>query len=80
MKSIVSNAVGSAPKVNEEYKTDDFAAPRIMVMGIGGAGNNSVNRICSMGVSGVQVVAINTDRQHLGIISDDITKLLIGKS
>jgi len=61
-------------------KDSEFAAPKIMVIGVGGAGNNSVNRISAMGVAGAQLVAVNTDRQHLGIISDDITKLLIGKS
>ena len=82
MKSIVSSAVdakgsGGSATFN---KNEEFAAPKIMVIGIGGAGNNSVNRISAMGVAGAELVAINTDRQHLGIISDDITKLLIGKS
>ncbi|MDD3976047.1 MAG: cell division protein FtsZ [Candidatus ainarchaeum sp.] len=79
---MVENAVEHKRSSSEEqtFKESEFAAPKIMVIGIGGAGNNSVNRICSMGVSGAQLVAINTDRQHLGIISDDITKLLIGKS
>ena len=82
MRSIVENAVESKKNSSDEqtFKESEFAAPKIMVLGVGGAGNNSVNRICSMGVSGAQLVAINTDRQHLGIISDDITKLLIGKS
>lgn len=82
MKSIVEKAVGNSNSSSsvELSKDSEFAAPKIMVMGIGGAGNNSVNRICAMGVSGAELVAINTDRQHLGIISDDVTKLLIGKS
>ncbi len=80
MKSIVNNAI-HAEKATLNYKSDEeFAAPKIMVVGVGGAGNNSVNRISQMGVAGAQLVAINTDRQHLGIISDDITKILIGKS
>ncbi|NPA86716.1 MAG: cell division protein FtsZ [Candidatus Diapherotrites archaeon] len=53
--------------------------PKILVVGVGGAGNNIVNRISQMGVKGAQLVAINTDRQHLAIISDDITKVLIGE-
>jgi len=82
LKSIVEKAVTSKKESDslDYLKEGEFAAPKIMVMGIGGAGNNSVNRICAMGVSGAELVAINTDRQHLGIISDDITKLLIGKS
>jgi cell division protein FtsZ len=82
VKSIVENATSMNNNAAKEYKKSDeeFAAPKIMVVGVGGAGNNSVNRISQMGVAGAQLVAVNTDRQHLGIISDDITKILIGKS
>ena len=81
MKSIVSKAINDKSESTASFsKDEEFAAPKIMVVGVGGAGNNSVNRISAMGVAGAQIVAINTDRQHLGIISDDITKLLIGKS
>lgn len=82
LKSIVEKAVESGRNTvaTDFGKDSEFAAPKIMVIGVGGAGNNSVNRISAMGVAGAQLVAVNTDRQHLGIISDDITKLLIGKS
>jgi len=82
LRSIIENAVETKREdpAASSFKNDEFAAPKIMVIGVGGAGNNSVNRISNIGVSGAQLVAINTDRQHLGIISDDITKLLIGKS
>jgi len=81
MKSLVNNAVSAKSNNSAEYAKDgEFAAPKIMVIGVGGAGNNSVNRISAMGVAGAELIAVNTDRAHLGIISDDITKLLIGKS
>ena len=81
MKSLVNNAVSAKSNNSAEYSRDgEFAAPKIMVIGVGGAGNNSVNRISAMGVAGAELIAVNTDRAHLGIISDDITKLLIGKS
>lgn len=79
MKSMVEGAIEARTK-NEEDKLDDFGTPKIMVIGIGGAGCNCVNRIAHMGVQGAQLVAINTDKQHLSIISDDIVKVLIGKS
>jgi len=64
-----------------QQKTDsDLLAPRIMVIGTGGAGCNTVNRISNMGVSGAQLVAVNTDKQHLSIINDELTKILIGKT
>ncbi|MFA5358107.1 MAG: cell division protein FtsZ [archaeon] len=80
MKSIIENAIGGkSPKVFED-KLEEFGTPKIMVIGVGGAGCNAVNRIADMGVSGAQLVAINTDKQHLAIVNDDLTKILIGKS
>ena len=39
----------------------------IKVIGVGGAGNNVVNRMVSSGVKGVEFIAVNTDRQALEI-------------
>src|SRR3989338_4333050 len=78
MKSIIENAVTHTEKT--EDRLEEFASPKIMVIGTGGAGCNAVNRIANMGVSGAQLVAVNTDKQHLAIINDEITKILIGKS
>jgi cell division protein FtsZ len=54
--------------------------PKILVMGIGGAGNNTVNRMARVGVAGAELIAVNTDKQHLSIVHDSIKKLLIGQS
>ena len=78
MESIIKNATHGAPKVEEKY--EEFGQPKIMVIGAGGAGCNAINRLATMGISGAQLVAINTDKQHLSIISDEVTKVLIGKS
>ncbi|MFH1663587.1 MAG: cell division protein FtsZ [archaeon] len=78
MKSFIENALNSTPKNSE--KDTEFLAPRIMVIGTGGAGCNTVNRVANMHVSGAQLVAVNTDKQHLSIINDELTKILIGKS
>ena len=37
----------------------------IKVIGVGGAGNNVINRMISSGVSGVEFIAVNTDKQDL---------------
>ncbi|MBN2127200.1 MAG: cell division protein FtsZ [Candidatus Diapherotrites archaeon] len=66
-------------KVNED-RLEEFGTPKIMVIGAGGAGCNAVNRIANMGISGAMLVAVNTDKQHLAIINDELTKILIGKS
>ncbi len=51
---------------------------RIKVVGAGGAGNNTINRISEVGIKGIQTIAINTDAQDLLYTTAD-KKLLIGK-
>ena len=51
---------------------------RIKVIGSGGAGNNTINRISEVGIKGIQTIAINTDAQDLLYTTAD-RKLLIGK-
>lgn len=41
------------------------AAAKIIVVGVGGAGNNAVNRMVDEGVIGVEFIGINTDKQAL---------------
>ena len=78
MKSLIENAISTTEKV--EDRLEEFGSPKIMVIGAGGAGCNAVNRLANMGISGAQLVAVNTDKQHLAIINDELTKILIGKS
>jgi len=51
---------------------------RIKVVGTGGGGNNTINRITEVGVKGSETVAINTDAQDLLFTTSD-RKILIGK-
>jgi len=51
---------------------------RILVLGLGGAGNNTVSRLMEMGVSGAECVAVNTDMQHLEATHATL-KVLIGE-
>ena len=50
----------------------------IKVIGVGGAGNNAVNRMIDMGIKGVEFIAVNTDRQALQT-SKANTKIQIGE-
>jgi cell division protein FtsZ len=50
----------------------------IKVIGVGGGGNNAVNRMISTNIVGVEFVAINTDRQAIRR-SDAATQLIIGE-
>ncbi len=51
---------------------------RIKVIGCGGGGNNTINRIAEVGVKGATTVAVNTDAQDLLYTTADL-KVLIGK-
>ena len=50
----------------------------IHVIGIGGAGSNMINWLHRKGVDGSTIYAVNTDKQHLDVVSAD-HKILIGK-
>ena len=49
-----------------EVKIDEFEGEaRIIVIGVGGAGNNAVNRMIEENIGGVEFVGVNTDSQAL---------------
>ncbi|MEG6521896.1 cell division protein FtsZ [Desulfotomaculum sp. 1211_IL3151] len=58
-----------------EMAMDHFA--NIKVIGVGGGGNNAVNRMISAGLKGVEFVAVNTDAQSLFLSQSD-SKIQIG--
>ena len=51
---------------------------KIKVIGTGGGGNNTINRITEVGVQGTETIAVNTDAQDLLYTNAD-KKILIGK-
>jgi cell division protein FtsZ len=82
MQDIVESALENAEKEKQhrdETELDEFGDPRIVVVGCGGAGNNTVNRLYNIGVEGAETIAINTDKQHLQMVEAD-TRVLVGKS
>ena len=50
-----------------QRNTNTDSAASIRVVGVGGAGNNAVNRMIAEGVRGVDFVALNTDNQALAL-------------
>src|SRR5699024_12066977 len=50
----------------------------IKVIGVGGGGNNAVNRMIEHGVEGVEFIAVNTDAQALNLSQAEL-KLQIGE-
>ena len=62
-----------------EIKTFEEKGPaKILVIGVGGAGNNAVNRMVDENINGVDLIAINTDKQVLAT-SKAPTKIQIGE-
>ncbi|MFW5987183.1 MAG: cell division protein FtsZ [Methanohalophilus sp.] len=92
MKSIVEEAL--ARSAEERQVSSEESGPKdvnaeieavlkgmhtnIKVIGCGGGGSNSVQRMTNEGIKGAQLVALNTDAQHLLNVSCD-NKILIGK-
>ena len=84
MQTIINEALRNAEIEREMLKgivaEDDFnGQPRIVIIGCGGAGNNTINRLHHMQVTGAETIAVNTDKQHLDMIQAD-KRILIGKS
>ena len=61
-----------------EHDDNYESGVKIKVIGVGGGGNNAVNRMISSSIKGVEFVGINTDRQALHH-SDAATQLVIGE-
>ncbi|MCX8130342.1 MAG: cell division protein FtsZ [Clostridia bacterium] len=60
-----------------EFDIDMEQFAQIKVIGVGGGGNNAVNRMITAGLRGVEFIAVNTDKQAL-FLSKANTKIQIG--
>ncbi len=69
---------GATALLDEEVGSFGVPNPRILIVGCGGSGNNTLNRITHLGVEGAVTVAINTDKQHLDH-TRALQKLLVGR-
>jgi cell division protein FtsZ len=76
MESLIRNA-----KKRDVVKPvrENFGYANIKIVGCGGAGNNTINRLMKIGIRGAKCVAVNTDLQHLDSVESHV-KMLIGKS
>ncbi|MBU0899071.1 MAG: cell division protein FtsZ [Nanoarchaeota archaeon] len=72
-------AVGRNVETDEQLrKILESRKAEIKVVGIGGAGGNTISRLMEVGIVGAETVAINTDAQDL-LYTDADRKVLIGK-
>ena len=72
---IVQEAVKQQQNVNYDSLVGQA---NIKVFGVGGAGSNMVSWLYKKGIKGAEIIACNTDKQHLDISSAD-KKFLIGR-
>ncbi len=78
MRSLIDDAREHSQRERGSQPPLDMGQARILVVGCGGAGNNTVKRLMTIGVQGAECVAVNTDRQHLAVTTAH-RKLLIGE-
>jgi cell division protein FtsZ len=62
-----------------EFDTNLDSLATIKVIGVGGGGNNAVNRMIEHGVQGVEFIAVNTDAQALNLSKAEIKMQIGGK-
>ncbi|RDE10823.1 MAG: cell division protein FtsZ [Candidatus Thorarchaeota archaeon] len=78
MTSFIDSARENSHIERGSSTSRDVGQARIVVVGCGGAGNNTVKRLMTIGIQGAECIAINTDRQHLAVTTAH-RKLLIGE-
>ncbi len=86
MDSFIQTATENQPEqIRKKSATDEeleqilsHHKATIKVIGCGGGGNNTINRMTEVGITGVETIGINTDAQDLLYTSADI-KILIGR-
>jgi len=94
MKSFLSDAISRAgaqggdlgPTYNSEYSSADQELVRILeslktnikVIGCGGGGTNTIDRLSEVGIVGAEIYAANTDAQHLLAVRSP-HKILLGR-
>ena len=62
-----------------EFDTSIDQLATIKVIGVGGGGNNAVNRMIEHGVQGVEFIAVNTDAQALNLSKAEVKMQIGGK-
>lgn len=79
MEDLVKSVIGNVEE-GKGIEAESSEQIKIVTVGVGGGGNNTINRLIKSGVKGTELVAINTDKQHLNIVHERAKKILIGKT
>ena len=78
MDLLVQNALRQEQS-KADFEAIEVGQANIKVVGVGGAGNNMVNWLYKKGIRGAELIAVNTDQQHLQITEAD-RKILLGRN
>jgi cell division protein FtsZ len=81
-QSFIESAIINKAEEESKMVVDEdgmFGTPRIVIVGCGGAGGNTITRLHKLGVKGAETIAINTDKQALDLVEAD-NKVLIGRT
>ncbi len=68
--------IAKSEKLEKEFSSSRL---KIVIAGVGGGGNNTIKRLIHLGVSGPELVAINTDSIHLNTVPKSAKRILIGE-
>ena len=77
MEFFVQDALKAAEQ-QPEVSSGMIGQANIKVVGVGGAGNNMVSWLHRKGIKGAEIIACNTDKQHLDVAYAD-KKFIIGR-
>ncbi|GCC11793.1 cell division protein FtsZ [archaeon] len=79
MKTLIRKALENTDRPGMLSRENERAIglANIVVVGSGGAGNNTIHRLKNLGITGAQLIAVNTDKQHLAHINAD-KRILVG--
>lgn len=79
MESLFKSAAENSEKEGryDSESIEGFGEARILVVGSGGAGNNTLTRLSSLQIHGAELIAVNTDKQQLEHTIAD-KKILMG--
>ena len=79
MDGFIESAIRNNTQMPEDMGATSNDKIRILVVGVGGGGCNTVHRLSNMGIKSAETIAVNTDASHLKIVNAQ-KRLLIGSS
>ncbi len=77
-QKIVNDVLPKSQDDEEILKFIEESRPNIFIVGSGGSGSNTLDRLFQMGIAGVNLIAMNTDARHLLHVHAN-KKVLLGK-